>query len=193
MTIHAFTELHNDYPAFVNLSESEPGVFKLTVRSKGNGGRDVGMIALPREQLMNLVNDAAEHLDGEPQQTEKNKAIAASRNFEAEGRRAQILDMALRTPGMTGHEDVLAAATAYHAHITNQPVVKAWTPAMGPDVKQMVDRFLGWKLPDTFYPDCYVIFDRERAQANGSWPVGTNLLTADEARAMFEHVLRNPA
>lgn len=60
------------------------------------------------------------------------------------------------------------------------------------DKKQMdaiVSRFLGWRLPPTFSPDCFVTFDRERAMANQSWPIGTNLLTADEARAMLEHVL----
>lgn len=60
------------------------------------------------------------------------------------------------------------------------------------DKKQMdamVNRFLMWKLPPTFGPDCFVSFDREKAKANQSWPVGTNLLTADEARAMLEHVL----
>lgn len=60
------------------------------------------------------------------------------------------------------------------------------------DKKQMdavVNRFLGWKLPQTFGPDCFVSFDREKAKANQSWPIGTNLLTADEARAMLEHVL----
>jgi hypothetical protein len=133
MTIHAFTELHNDYPAFVNLSEPESGVFRLTVRSQGNAGRDVGGISLTRDQLLNLVNDARAYLGVSPQQ-----------------------------------------------------------PA-GANVKQMVDRFLGWKLPDTFYPDCFISFDRERAKSNGSWPIGTNLLNADEARALFEHVLRDPA
>ena len=53
----------------------------------------------------------------------------------------------------------------------------------------MVNRFLGWKLPPTFGPDCYITFDREKAKANHGWPVGTNLLTADEARAMLEHIL----
>lgn len=59
----------------------------------------------------------------------------------------------------------------------------------------MVDRFLGWKLPKTFSPDCYVKFDRElmARQVAPSWPVGTNLLTADEARAMLEHVLHEPS
>jgi len=56
-------------------------------------------------------------------------------------------------------------------------------------ISRLVDRFLGWKLPQTFSPDCYVSFDRERAKANHGWPIGTNLLTASEAREMLEHVL----
>jgi hypothetical protein len=54
---------------------------------------------------------------------------------------------------------------------------------------QFVSKFLGWKLPETFSPDCYITFDREKAKANNGWPIGTNLLTASEALAMFEQVL----
>lgn len=64
------------------------------------------------------------------------------------------------------------------------------------DKKQMdaiVNRFLGWKLPETFGPDCYVSFDREKAKANNGWPIGTNLLTADEAQQMFQHALADEA
>lgn len=58
------------------------------------------------------------------------------------------------------------------------------------EVKTAVDRFLGWPLPKTFSPDCYIHFDRASADLQGvSWPSGTNLLNAEEARAMFEHVL----
>jgi hypothetical protein len=60
----------------------------------------------------------------------------------------------------------------------------------------MVSRFLGWKLPKDFYPDCYIAFDREKAEKAyaqyGSWPSGTNLLHAGQARAMLEHVLAAP-
>ena len=57
-------------------------------------------------------------------------------------------------------------------------------------IDKMVDRFLGWKLPDDFGPDCYISFDRDKAKQNPHcWPVGTNLLTADQARQMFEHAL----
>lgn len=58
------------------------------------------------------------------------------------------------------------------------------------DIDGMVNRFLGWKLPQNFYPDCYVSFDREKAsQSPHGWPTGTNLLTAEQARKMFEYVM----
>ena len=62
----------------------------------------------------------------------------------------------------------------------------------------MVDRFLSWRLPDGFSPDCGVSFDGagkspaeyvDGAGYRRSWPVGTNLLTATQAREMLEHVL----
>lgn len=56
-----------------------------------------------------------------------------------------------------------------------------------PDVKTAVDRFLGWKLPQDFAPDCGISFT-PMGHPNG-WPIGTNLLTADQARQMFEHAL----
>jgi hypothetical protein len=62
-----------------------------------------------------------------------------------------------------------------------------------PNVKAMVDRFLGWPLPRTFGPDCGISFDGRKDDEwnkNKTWPVGTNLFNADEARAMFEHVLQ---
>lgn len=57
-------------------------------------------------------------------------------------------------------------------------------------LKVMVDRFLGWKLPKDFAPDCHVHFDREAADAFvESWPSGTNLLHAGQAMEMFKHCL----
>jgi hypothetical protein len=63
-------------------------------------------------------------------------------------------------------------------------------------VKEMVNRFLGWPLPKTFGPDCGITFDGRKDDEwnkNKSWPIGTNLLTADEAKAMFEYCLRPTA
>jgi hypothetical protein len=103
--------------------------------------------------------------------------------------RAQALEMALRTPGIGNHLHVLRAAEAYQAHIAGEA-------GAAPDVKQMVDRFLGWPLPKTFSPDCGISFDGRGPDARGyagSWPIGTNLLNAEEARAMFEYVLGHTA
>lgn len=57
-------------------------------------------------------------------------------------------------------------------------------------LKSAVDRFLCWDLPNDFAPDCHVSFDRDMAkQGRHSWPTGTNLLTAEQALAMFRHCL----
>jgi len=56
----------------------------------------------------------------------------------------------------------------------------------------MVDRFLNWRLPHDFAPDCGITFDGCKPDALGyapSWPVGTNLLTADQARAMIKYII----
>lgn len=62
----------------------------------------------------------------------------------------------------------------------------------------MVNRFLSWKLPEDFHPDAGISFNPE---FNVEWnakhgkppqrhePIGTNLLTATQAKAMLEHVL----
>lgn len=61
---------------------------------------------------------------------------------------------------------------------------------------EMVSRFLGWRLPDSFSPDCGISFDGRKDDEwnkNKTWPIGTNLFNADEARAMLEHVLGDAA
>lgn len=130
MTIHAYTEPHNDYPAFVNLSERAHGLFALTVRSQGDGGRNVGVINLTRQDLMNLVNDASKHLGADPQATKnaaaaKSMAEVASRASDNPSLRAHAIEMALRTPGIGNHREVLAAATAYQAHIVGEATAPA--------------------------------------------------------------------
>jgi len=60
-------------------------------------------------------------------------------------------------------------------------------------IDKMVDRFLCWMLPKDFSPDAGISFKPPKPDGYGAhwWPVGTNLLTADQARAMFEHCLAN--
>ena len=58
-------------------------------------------------------------------------------------------------------------------------------------IDKMVDRFLCWELPKDFAPDCGISFDGRKDDEwnkNKTWPVGTNLLTAEQARQMFQHV-----
>jgi len=126
--IYAHTGSGIDYPPFINISRNKDGGFTVTVRSAGNGGRDIASIDVTPEQLEHLATDALGALHGEK------SAI---------------------------------------------PVV----------TNEMVSRFLAWPLPTYFNPDCYVSFDRVGACAVGSWPIGTNLLDAQQARAMLEHVL----
>lgn len=58
MTIHAFTELHSDYPAYINLSEQPDGTIKVTVRTRGRNGSEcasIGMTALQIEELADAI------------------------------------------------------------------------------------------------------------------------------------------
>lgn len=66
-------------------------------------------------------------------------------------------------------------------------------------MEALVNRFLGWKLPKTFGPDAGITFKpsngmtREEAyERPGWWPIGTNLLNAEEAKQMLEHLLGTP-
>ena len=59
---------------------------------------------------------------------------------------------------------------------------------------EMVNRFLSWRLPSSFNPDCGISFKRTYNESSPYGPAeheptGTNLLDAVQARAMLEHVL----
>lgn len=57
-------------------------------------------------------------------------------------------------------------------------------------IDKMVDKFLGWKLPQDFGPDCGISFTPFHPNGTTRYePIGTNLLTADQARAMVKHML----
>ena len=63
-------------------------------------------------------------------------------------------------------------------------------------IDEVVNRFLCWKLPQDFYPDCGITFQREGPYEHPVYgrikyePTGTNLLHAGQAKAMFEHCLQ---
>lgn len=62
--------------------------------------------------------------------------------------------------------------------------------------EEMVNRFLSWPLPDSVQPDGCIGRGQRAGDDRLKWGyplVGTNLLTADQAREMLEHVLAVPA
>lgn len=64
-------------------------------------------------------------------------------------------------------------------------------------IKQMVDRFLGWELPEDFNPDGGISFKKMRNE-NTPWPAkntptGTNLLDAVQAEKMVHYMLEGLA
>jgi hypothetical protein len=60
-------------------------------------------------------------------------------------------------------------------------------------IQHMVDRFLMWRLPENFSPDCGVTFKKTINEgtpyAHTYSPVGTNLLSATQAEAMVRHMI----
>lgn len=65
-------------------------------------------------------------------------------------------------------------------------------------IKHMVGRFLGWRLPDNFNPDGGISFKREFNEEYmaklgkppmRNEPTGTNLFDATQAEAMIRHIL----
>lgn len=69
-------------------------------------------------------------------------------------------------------------------------------PLSDAQIKQMVGRFLQWRLPDSFNPDCGISFKPEfnehTAHPMKHQPVGTNLFTAIQAEAMIRFMLSEP-
>jgi hypothetical protein len=93
----------------------------------------------------------------------------------------KLIALARQRPGWV-HDDGAAFATSSPPEVYD------------PDkfIDQMVERFLLWPLPKDFAPDCGINFDGRKPDAMGytrEWPVGTNLLTATQARQMIEYLL----
>lgn len=124
-TIHAYTEPDCTFPAYVNISESGSNLFSITVRSLGNEGRDTGTIYLSRQQLMDLVNDASEHLDADPQANKdaaaKSLAAAVPHRIDNPGLRAHALELALRWPDLIHRDtDAVSIAKTYVAYLQGE-------------------------------------------------------------------------
>lgn len=61
------------------------------------------------------------------------------------------------------------------------------TPAQ---IKHMVDRFLGWRLPQNWNPDGGISFTRPNYHPSvDATPTGTNLFDATQAAAMVRYMV----
>ncbi len=62
-------------------------------------------------------------------------------------------------------------------------------------IKYLVNRFLSWKLPETFNPDCGITFQRAFNEGTSHpmmhEPSGTNLLDYAETEAMVRHMVED--
>lgn len=84
-------------------------------------------------------------------------------------------------------EAIVLLRKASYGHLDKGNTEETSTVGQMVVTDEMVTRFLGWRLPDDFMPDCGISF-KSSGHPNG-WPVGTNLFTAGQARKMLEHIL----
>ena len=101
---------------------------------------------------------------------------------------AEIYRLRAAVKGPEGYDSWQDAATAERIRRVK---AEAAQPAQAV-TDDMVNRFLGWQLPKDFHPDGGISFDGRKDDEwnkDKTWPIGTNLLTAYQARAMLEHVI----
>ena len=119
-------------------------------------------------------------------------AIIAAGQDRQQAAYAAIAIEIVRTREQVDHERAVAARAQQvaQAQAVELQRLRGELAKAAPDVNKMVDRFLGWKLPSDFSPDCGISFVPPVTPF--SWPSGTNLLNAEQARQMIEHMLAEP-
>lgn len=104
--------------------------------------------------------------------------------YDAEG---ATLDVLTAIPALDDHEAVREFAASLDAEDAKADADE-FDPT--PDIKDLVNRFLSWQLPDSVCVDAVCGMPGDQLNIHR---VGTNLLTAVEAEAMLRHVLKLPA
>ena len=98
---------------------------------------------------------------------------------------AQTLDAAEAAENANDPSLYVPARTNLIAHIDAKLAAPSAAAPAAPrkilDVRDMVNRFLGWPMPDSL---------SARIAPNITKPIGTHVMNADEARAMFEHCVQ---
>ena len=89
---------------------------------------------------------------------------------------------------------IAAAINAMERHAPDAAPQPAQEPSISDEqIKRMVDRFLCWRLPESFSPDAGITF-QPKFNIGTPWemrhePVGTNLFDAGQAEEMICHLL----
>lgn len=101
--------------------------------------------------------------------------------------------------GVDSAEFVVARAAVYLTFLENGNDIPVTERGLSDEqIAHMVSRFLWWKLPENFRPDCGITFEAEHSKefmaAQGKppmrhEPVGTNLLGADQAKDMVRFMV----
>lgn len=113
---------------------------------------------------------------------------AAAQYAAQEAKAADPIEQEIQAKGLTAPRITPADI---EANIASEHYFTA-ADGVGRVTDDMVCRFLGWKLPKDFGPDAGISFNPTKPDSYdepGWWPVGTNLLTADQARQMLQHVV----
>ena len=87
-------------------------------------------------------------------------------------------------PDDGGADPISDAITEPRAEVERAQAVTAQVPEAA--INAAVQRFLAMRLPDDFIPDFGISFTPLDHTAV-AWPTGTNLFTAQQAKAIFEH------
>lgn len=102
------------------------------------------------------------------------------------------------TLALQPQEMLEAAKRGFPSVFARLPQEVVWHPSVKPDcasarIKHMVDRFLGWRLPENFNPDAGIsfkaTFNEHTDHPMKHEPTGTNLLDATQADAMVRYML----
>lgn len=100
-------------------------------------------------------------------------------------------------PLCMGYQSLTTFATAREAiaawNTRPQPAPPEGEPLSEAQIKHMVDRFLGWRLPENFYPDCGISFKRtfndHLPTPTKHEPTGTNLFDAEQTEVMVRYLI----
>jgi hypothetical protein len=131
-----------------------------------------------------------------------NETVEAANNMPE---RVWLLDCDPNCPGgMIFHEPHTCEgcgveATEYRAVVALPPLrareeIARDAPMTDAQVKHMVNRFLGWRLPENFNPDAGIsfkqTFNEHTAHPMKHEPIGTNLFDATQADAMVRYMIK---